>query len=55
MNKFKKLHNAESLSLFFLEYCIGTQALSGLPRLKTVKAHFDAFPKVVQGGDLVMS
>lgn len=55
INKFKKLHNAESLSMFFLEYCIGTQALCNLPRTSSVKAHFDVFPKVTPSGQLVMS
>jgi hypothetical protein len=56
LSKFKRLHNAESLSLFFLECCLGTDAIARLPRLKSVLTHFNAFPKVVMpSGDVVMS
>jgi hypothetical protein len=55
LSKFARLHNAESLSLFILECCIGTQAISVLPRLSSVKSHFDAFPKVTPSGEVVTS
>jgi hypothetical protein len=56
LSKFSRLHNAESLSLFFLECCLGTDAIARLPRLKSVLSHFNAFPKVVMpSGDIVMS
>jgi hypothetical protein len=56
LSKFSRLHNAESLALFFLECCLGTDAIARLPRLKSVLTHFNAFPKVVMpGGEIVMS
>jgi peptidoglycan hydrolase-like protein with peptidoglycan-binding domain len=55
LSKFDRLHNAESLSLFFLEVCVGTQAIAVLPRLSSARAHFDAFPKVTPSGDIVTS
>lgn len=47
--KFQKLHNAESISLFMLEYCLGTDMIAGLPRIQLVKDHFIKSPKVNAG------
>lgn len=55
LSKFFRLHNAESLALFMLEWCVGTKAIVDAPRMSSVRAHFDTFPKVVAGGDLVTS
>jgi hypothetical protein len=56
LGKFKRLHNAESLSLFFLEWCFGTEAILRLPRLSMFTTHFGASPKVVvPGHEIVMS
>jgi len=55
LSKYTRLHNAESLSLFFLECIFGTKTVVGLPRLSLYKAHFDTFPKVNSNGELVNS
>lgn len=55
LSKFQKLHNAESLSMFFLEWCIGTEAFVKLPRMSTVKDFYKEFPRVTATGDLVAS
>lgn len=54
IGKWFKLHNAESIALMILEFAVGTAAIVGTPRLKSFKAHFDTFPKVV-GGQIVTS
>ncbi len=53
ISKFKRLHNAESISLFFLEFAVGTDAITVLPGLNLHKAHFEKFPKVTQTGEIV--
>ena len=55
LSKFQKLHNAETISLFMLEACVGTAAVVALASLALHKAHFDTFPKVSATGDIVMS
>lgn len=49
IGKWFKLHNAESIALMILEFAVGTAAIVNTPRLKSFKAHFDTFPKVVNG------
>ncbi len=55
LSKFQKLHNAESLSLFFLEWCIGTEAMLKLPRMSVVKDFYAEFPRVSPDGQIVTS
>ncbi len=52
LTKRDRLHNAESLSLFFLEFCVGTDSIVNLPRLHLYASKYGAFPKVV-GGEIV--
>ena len=49
IGKWFKLHNAESISLMILEFAVGTAAIVATPRLAKFRAHFDTFPKVVNG------
>jgi len=55
LSKFQKLHNAETISLFILEACVGTANVVALPDLSLHAAHFDTFPKVSVAGDIVTS
>lgn len=55
LSKFKKLHCAESVALFILEFCVGTDAILGMPSLQTHKAHFAKFPHVSRNHELLMS
>lgn len=52
LSKPLKLHCAENLSLFFLEWCIGTDRIVATPRLSTHKAHYNQLPRIT-AGDLV--
>jgi peptidoglycan hydrolase-like protein with peptidoglycan-binding domain len=52
-SRYSKLHNAESVALFILEFCIGTSAILTIPRLSGRVSHFSKFPKV-EGHELVM-
>jgi hypothetical protein len=54
LSKFQKLHNAETISLFMLEACVGTAPVVALSSLALHKAHFDTFPKVAANGEIVM-
>jgi peptidoglycan hydrolase-like protein with peptidoglycan-binding domain len=53
ISKFQKLHNAETISLFMLEACVGTEGVIKMPRLAPNKNHFSTFPKVSANGDIV--
>lgn len=53
--KFKKLHNAESIALFILEFCVGTQIVANLPRLSKFRSHFLGFPQVSASRELIFS
>jgi hypothetical protein len=53
--KFNRLHNAESLALFFLECIYGTYTVVNLPRLSLHHSHFDTFPKVSYDGSILAS
>jgi peptidoglycan hydrolase-like protein with peptidoglycan-binding domain len=53
LSKFQKLHNAETISLFILEACVGTAAVVALSDLSKHAAHFNTFPKVTATGDIV--
>ena len=55
LSKFKKLHNAETISLFILEACVGTTKILTSNDLTQHKSHFDTFPKVSANGDIVTS
>ena len=55
LTKFQKLHNAEVISLFVLEACIGTASIVAMPKLALHRAHYDTFPKVSPTGDIVTS
>lgn len=55
LSKFERMHNAESLSLFFLEYCVGTRAILSMPGLVDVKPHFEQFPHVSPTGEVTLS
>lgn len=46
LGKWFKLRCAESISLFMLEWCFGTDAVTELPRLATHAHHFRQFPHV---------
>jgi Putative peptidoglycan binding domain len=45
LTKLERLHNADTLTLFFLEWCVGHVNVSSLPRLVN-PAHFSKFPRV---------
>jgi len=53
LSKFQRLHNAESLSLFYLECLFGTRTVMDLPRMSTHRAKYDVFPKVNADGSIV--
>ena len=54
LSKFLRLHNAESLSLFYLECVFGTQTIVNLPRLALHRAKYDVFPKVNSDGSIAL-
>lgn len=45
LGKLQRLHNADTLALFFLEWCVGHTNVSSLPRLVN-PTHFNKFPRV---------
>jgi peptidoglycan hydrolase-like protein with peptidoglycan-binding domain len=45
LSKLERLHNADTLALFFLEWCVGHVNVSSLPALVN-PAHFAKFPRV---------
>ena len=53
-SRYSKLHNAESIGLFILEFCIGTTAILTIPRLSHHTEHFAKFPRV-EKHELVVS
>jgi peptidoglycan hydrolase-like protein with peptidoglycan-binding domain len=55
LTKFQKLHNAEVISLFMLEACVGTANIVPLSDLALHRAHYDSFPRVSATGDIVTS
>lgn len=55
LTKFQKLHNAEVISLFMLEACVGTANIVTLPDLALHRAHYNSFPKVSATGAIVTS
>lgn len=54
ISKFKKLHNAESIALFILEFCVGTQVVANMPRLSKFKSHFLEFPQISSSRELIL-
>jgi hypothetical protein len=54
ISKFKKLHNAESIALFVLEFCVGTQIVANMPRLSKFKNHFLGFPQISSSRELIL-
>ena len=55
LSKFQKLHNAETISLFILEACVGTDKILTSNDLAQHKPHFDTFPKVNASGEILTS
>ena len=45
LGKVQRLHNCDTLALFFLEWCVGHANVSSLPKLVN-PAHFSKFPRV---------
>jgi hypothetical protein len=45
LSRFERLHNADTLALFFLEWCVGHANVSSLPKLVN-PTHFSKFPRV---------
>jgi peptidoglycan hydrolase-like protein with peptidoglycan-binding domain len=54
ISKFKKLHNAESIALFILEFCVGTQTVANLPCVSKFKSHFLGFPQISSSRELIL-
>jgi hypothetical protein len=54
MSRRAKLHNAERVALFILEFCVGTTAILTMPRLQANISHFSKFPRV-EHRELIMS
>jgi peptidoglycan hydrolase-like protein with peptidoglycan-binding domain len=55
LTKFQKLHNAEIISLFLLEACVGTATIVALRGLALHRAHYNTVPRIGAGGAIVTS
>lgn len=54
LSKFRRLHNAETLSMFMLDCCYGTDALTALPRITDKLTLAIKPPFVLPDGSVVM-
>ncbi len=50
-----KIHNAETISLFILEACVGTDSILTSHNLLQHKSHFEKSPKVNASGEMLTS